>query len=250
MALQFYSVAIVTERLLRSYLHRAIYVAIFIAIAIYTFPSFADPSGVKAESPHIDWHIKTQQQGDYFYYYLTGVSYQGLNKILWSVPLPERMTKNAVESSYKSPINIRDYRQAPFLPPFLLGTIFTADAVFIAQNSGVLALDIKTGKVLFDSPSDSSDERFFVDWGTAKIRTISKTCNIEVRSGSFFEECGEYIIYFNGSSLRVWNQQAASLESIKYNPKIHSIATHKPLNYAGKIPSKTLTVEIIGFVGE
>ena len=224
----------------------AVFVASFTAIAINALPIFAEPSGVKTELQSLDWHIKTQKQGDYFYYYLTGVSYQRHSKILWSVSLPERMTKNAVESSYKSPINILSYRQFPFL----LGTIFTTDTVFIAQNSGVLAVDKKTGKVLFDRPSDFSSERFFVDWGTAKIKTISKTCNVEIRGGSFFEECGEYLIYFNGSNLWVWNQQAVSLESIKYNPKIHSIATHKPLNYAGKIQSKTLTVEIFGFVGE
>ncbi|WP_103670852.1 hypothetical protein [Pseudanabaena sp. BC1403] len=237
---------ITIKSIAKSHLRGVIFVACTIAIAINAFPSFADPSVVKEEPPSLDWHIKDQKQGDYFYYYLTGVSYQNHNKTQWSVSLPERMTKHAVESSYKSPINILAYRQSPFL----LGTVFAVDAVFIAQKSGVLALDIKNGKVLFDRASDDSDTRFFVDWGTAKIKTISKTCNVEVRGGSFFDKCGEYLIYFNGSNLWVWNQQAISIEAIKYNPKIHSIATHKPLTYASKIQSKTLTVEIIGGVGE
>ncbi|CAN1210679.1 hypothetical protein TUMEXPCC7403_10815 [Tumidithrix helvetica PCC 7403] len=194
----------------------------------------------------LEWNITTRKEGDYYNYYLASVSYRKQGKILWTRSLPERLANQAIERSYKKPVNIHSYNGFPFL----LGTIFTDNTIFVADSSGVLVLDRNTGKTLEDKSAESSPDLFFIDWGTVKLTTPTQHCEIKIQGGQFFSGCGEVLIYFNRKNLWVWNQSSQLLETANYSQSKHRIDTHKPLQYQARIPLKTVVVEISGFVGE
>ncbi len=198
-----------------------------------------------SEAGQLAWGVKTQQEGDYYKYYLQSVTYQNSGNILWQFPLPERISNRAFWGT-KEPVDIRNY----YGFPFLIGTIITAEAVFIADDSGILVIDKETGNLLVDKPADPSPDSFFVDWGRATIITSTQRCETPVKGGKIFTKCGEYLVYFNGENLWVWHPSGQLLDYINYSHKEHDIETHESLNYQIRISLKTVIVEIRGFVGE
>ncbi|MEE3718815.1 hypothetical protein V2H45_18895 [Tumidithrix elongata RA019] len=203
-------------------------------------------SNAIAEASSLEWNVTTQQEGDYFNYYLASVSYRKQGKIVWTSSLPKWLTQKAIEQSYKKPVDIHSYNGFPFL----LGTVFTDSEIFVADSSGVFVLDRNTGKILKDKPAEPSPDLFFVDWGTASITTQTQRCDLQIQGGQFLSACGEVLVYFNRKNLWVWNRSNQLVESVNYSQSKHKIDTHRPLNYKARISLKTVVVEISGFVGE
>lgn len=193
----------------------------------------------------LEWGVKTQIEENYYNYYLETVSYKNQGKILWQIYLPDRIKGQAIWRT-KQPIDVRNY----YGFPFLIGTLITEQTVFIADSSGVLVLDRQTGEILVDKSAESSSDLFFVDVGSATLITPNQRCNIQVRGGQFFSQCGDYIVYFNRRNLWVWSLSGKLLDSTNYSHQDHNIETHQSLNYQMRISLKTMTVEITGFVGE
>jgi hypothetical protein len=193
--------------------------------------------------PSLQWQTTMRREGDYYNYFLKSVSYQPQGKILWAIALPERMTSRAIQQSYKKPILHPG-------APFLLGILFTPKAIFLADDSGVLVLDQTTGEAIYDKSAEPSPDLFFIDWGSVTLTTSTQRCEAKINGGAFFQECGTYLIYFNGRNLWVWNQSSQLVETTNYSSKNHKIETHRALTYKAKIPLKTVQVEISGFVGE
>lgn len=193
----------------------------------------------------LEWGVKTQPEGDSYRYYLQSVSYQSQGNSLWTVPLPDWLANHAIGWSYKQPIDIS--REYGF--PFLIGTIITDKAVWIAQGSGVLVLDKQTGKILGEEIAEPSPDHFFVDRGMATIITPTQRCVTQAgRLGRFFTKCDEYLVYFNGSNIWVWNQENQLVEQTDYKPERDDIETNQPFEYKIKVVLKTMTLEITGSI--
>ncbi len=196
-----------------------------------------------SENESLEWGIKTQEEGDDYKYYLSSVSYKKEGNIIWTIPLPERLTNRVIGYNKRT------------LPPryflfsyFLMGTILEDDAIFIADRSGVLVLDREMGKILVDKPAESSPDYFYVDGGSATIITPTQRCEMKTQGGKFFHPCGGYIVYFNGENLWVWDKSIQLVEQTNYSHKEHDIETDHPRNKKIRIDLRTVTVEVRGFI--
>ncbi|MCP2731691.1 hypothetical protein [Limnofasciculus baicalensis] len=58
--------------------------------------SSSTPSTTLSENESLEWGIKTQEEGDNYKYYLSSVSYKKQGNILWTIPLPERLTNRVI----------------------------------------------------------------------------------------------------------------------------------------------------------
>lgn len=115
---------------------------------------------------------------------------------LWSSPLPARMRGSRGRCAAHE---LAAYRQSPRngeIPG--VGHLEARGALWVCDRGGLLALDPRSGKILFDAGAANMPpgESFFFDQG----RFSWGSCSGPAPHGRVFAVCEDALLYFNGST--------------------------------------------------
>ncbi|MFP2907830.1 hypothetical protein ACLESD_22835 [Pyxidicoccus sp. 3LFB2] len=167
------------------------------------------------------------------------------DRVLWRAPLPERMRKVDWEPCGCRPPGdggvcvsaLHTYVAEPraSTPPFVVGTHRKGDVLGVADMSGVLLLDVRTGKVLLDWEAPREPNAvLFVDEGRFTLEGIPG-CAGTVARGRLFHRCGSRFLYFNGSAVALFQTRPPGLETAVRAETAHLIP-QRPSHVKARIP--------------
>lgn len=156
------------------------------------------------------------------------------DRVLWTVALPQRMREadqglcdcHRADDGGSCAAELREYRARPRAsePPFVIGVLREGDIVAVADASGVLLLDVRSGEVLLDwAAPAAAGARFFVDEGRFRLEG-GKGCAGPVVHGHTLRRCGARLVYFNGAAVALFGLSPARLEAAASSEPAHSLS--------------------------
>ncbi|NMO17867.1 hypothetical protein HPC49_23370 [Pyxidicoccus fallax] len=167
------------------------------------------------------------------------------DRVLWTVPLPARMREVDREPCGCAPAGdggvcvseLHAYRSRPraSVPPFVVGVLRKGDVLAVADMSGVLLLDVRSGKVLLDweAPREPSP-RLFVDEGRFTLEGTAG-CTGSLARGRMLHRCGNRFVYFNGTAVALLQASPPGLEAAVRVEDAHLIP-QRPSRVKARIP--------------
>lgn len=137
----------------------------------------------------------------------TALSRMEGERAVWTRPLPERaraaiggVCECTRSDGAPCAAEVRDYLASPSagLPPGVIGLAEIGGRVVLADRSGLLLLDARSGEVVVDDPRASEDMTFFDD-ATWELGA----CRGTARGGVIFGRCGAELVVFDGAGGRL-----------------------------------------------
>ena len=199
-------------------------------VIVYLLAGSVGYAEEEAPQKKLSWktNIKTsKEEPSWHLYYLDEVSYLEDGEVKWTVKLPTRMTVLPMS---------RMYKQRPDLDMnySMQAVLITDEVVFVADRTGILILDIKSGKTLNDiSIGDvpSGDKPgICVDKGAYEVMTCGQHFSgLTGSHGKFAIDCDKYLVYFTGRVLLLFDTKSYELKESTIFKKEHIITTEQEM---------------------
>lgn len=179
------------------------------------------------------------------------------DRVRWTARLPARMRDadqgdcdcRRADDGGACASELREYRARPraSVPPFVVGVLREGHVLAVADMSGVLLLDVRSGKVLLDweAPPDAG-ARLFVDEGRFTLEGM-KECSGVLERGRMLRRCGTRLVYFNGSAVAVFHLGRPRLEAATRVEASHVVPS-APSHVKARIPVGSGTFVLNGRV--
>ncbi|MFP2925682.1 hypothetical protein ACLESO_10765 [Pyxidicoccus sp. 3LG] len=179
------------------------------------------------------------------------------DRVLWTVALPERMQESDQAPCGCRPAGdggvcvseLHDYIARPraSVPPFVVGVLRQGDVLAVADLSGVLLLDVRSGKVLLDweAPREPNAQ-LFVDEGRFTLEG-TQGCSGPLARGRMLHRCGTRFVYFNGSAVALFQARPPGLEAAVRVESAHLIP-QRPARVKARVPIGGGTFALQGIV--
>jgi hypothetical protein len=163
----------------------------------------------------------------FFQFYLRTLTYTKGEKKMWRIDVPERMRHYLASSMFvrnvlsdtarKQPPDVNHQKEFLRCSESILGRV-----IVVADESGLIVLDKKDGRVITDVPYTNSTERFFVDSGRYVISRRRKLCSGTLPHGAaFIENCAAYLFHFSGSHLIILDKEHRPVAILDYRANDH-----------------------------